>query len=158
MKAEYSVLSDYRSWISLAGEVEYLFGPMTEEKTFQMALKQAVEDKNALCIRVNDKKGEEVLAGGVIVSKDLNEILWFAVSEEYRSMGYGKSLLSSALNHLDKDRDIFVQTFDDSVKEGKGARILYTGFGFFDFKKAGNNPAGFPTVIMKLPAGGCQNI
>jgi hypothetical protein len=99
MKAEYSVLSDYRSWISLAGEVEYLFGPMTEEKTFQMAL-----------------------------------------------------------NHLDKDRDIFVQTFDDSVKEGKGARTLYTGFGFFDFKKAGNNPAGFPTVIMKLPAGGCQNI
>ncbi len=72
------------------------------------------------------------------------------MSEKYRGHGYGKELLNYAINQFDLQNEIYVQTFDESVTEGKAARRLYVSFGFKDYKSGGLNPAGVNTVIMKL--------
>ena len=150
MKVEYAELTDFDAWIRLAREVEPLFGPMADEAPFQEAIKQAMAQKTAFCMRSgpNDKKG--ILKGGVVISKELNEILWFAVSEPCRGKGYGRTLLDFAVNKLNHGKRILVQTFDASSPDGRAARKLYLDFGFLDYKDGGLNPAGIPTVIMQF--------
>ena len=114
MKLEYAELTDFDAWIALAREVEPLFGPMADEAPFQEALKQAMAQKTAFCIR-SDLDGKEcTLKGGIIISEELNEILWFAVSEPCRGKGYGRTLLDFAVNRLNRTKPILVQTFDAS--------------------------------------------
>ena len=137
--------SDFDAWISLAREVEPLFGPMADVAAFQTALQNAISLKTAFCIRQGG-----VFKGGVIISTEDNEIAWLAVFEKYRNNGYGKQLIDFAVSRLDPARPVFVQTFDETVIEGRAARKLYLDYGFADFKKSGQNPAGIPTVMMRL--------
>ncbi len=46
-----SELKDFDAWIALVKEVEYLFGPMADEVSFQDGLQQAILQKTAFCIR-----------------------------------------------------------------------------------------------------------
>ena len=146
MVVTYANLNDLEQWLALAREVEPLFGPMVEDDSFKSALMDAISNKTALCI--SSAEGP-ALAGGIVISKDSNEIMWLAVSEAERGKGYGRQLVASALNALDTTIDIVVQTFDHTVKEGKAARKLYADFGFLDDQDGGLNPAGIPTVLMK---------
>nr|NJM03921.1 GNAT family N-acetyltransferase [Desulfobacula sp.] len=150
MKVEYAELTDFDAWIRLAGEVEPLFGPMADEAPFQDALKQAMAQKTAFCIRSGPDGKECTLKGGIIISEELNEILWFAVSKPCRGKGYGRTLLDFAVSRLNRTKPILVQTFDASSPDGRAARKLYLDFGFLDYKDGGLNPAGIPTVIMWL--------
>jgi len=150
MKVEYADLTDFDEWISLAREVEPLFGPMADEVPFQEALKQAMAQKTAFCIRSGSDGKERALKGGIIISEELNEILWFAVSNPCRGKGYGRTLLDFAVSGLNRTKPILVQTFDASSPDGRAARKLYLDFGFLDNKDGGLNPAGIPTVIMRL--------
>lgn len=147
-----SKITDFDAWISLARQVESLFGPMADELDFQDALKQALSSSTAFCIRSEPKKDNHRLIGGVIVSKEMNEIAWLAVSQEDREKGYGRRLTEFAISKLNQKENIFLQTFDRSVCEGEAARKLYLDVGFTDFKDGGPNPAGVPTVIMQLEA------
>jgi GNAT superfamily N-acetyltransferase len=150
MNVVYAELTDFDAWIALAREVEHLFGPMADEAPFQDALRQAISQKTAFCIRA-DLDGEEcALKGGIVISEESNEIAWLAVSDRYRRKGYGGALLKFAMSRLNHYEDIFVQTFAESCFEGKAARKLYFNSGFMDNKDSGLNPAGIPTVIMKL--------
>ncbi|NDY74355.1 hypothetical protein DO021_13585 [Desulfobacter hydrogenophilus] len=88
--------------------------------------------------------------GGVVISKETNEIAWLAVSQRYRRKSYGRKLIKFAIGNLNLRENIFVQTFDKSVSEEKSARHLYWNFGFTDIQDGGLNPAGVPTVIMQL--------
>jgi len=148
MRVEFSVASDFDSWISLAREVEYLFGPMADDTSFQGALKQAISGRVAFCIRSKEANPRHLM-GGVVISKETNEIVWMAVSNSYRAKGNGKKLLSFAMEQLDIDKTAYVQTFNNTVPEGLPARKLYTKFGFNDHENGGLNPAGIPTVIMR---------
>ena len=143
---------DFDAWIELAREVEPLFGPMADELDFREALRQAISLKTAFCIRSKPESAHNSLLGGVIISKESNEIAWLAVSEKCRKKGYGRKLIEFALGKLNQQENIFVQTFDESVSEGESARKLYSDFGFADIKAGGLNPAGVPTVIMQLAA------
>lgn len=149
MNVHPAALSDFDALISLAGEVEHLFGPMAEEEAFHNALKSAISDGLVYCIR--DNGGDSPALGGIVISKTANEILWFAVSAHRQNRGYGRTLLAFALGRLDSRRDIRVQTFDASVPDGIPARRLYMNSGFSDHEEGGPNPAGIPTVIMRLP-------
>ena len=150
MEVVYSKETDFDEWILLAREVEPLFGPMADEIDFQEALRQAISSSTAFCI-YSELNGENSdLIGGVIISKETNEIAWLAVSLQYRGKGYGRKLVEYAINMLNQQEKMFVQTFEESVPEGKSARNLYMDFGFTDFKDGGLNPAGVPTVIMQL--------
>jgi len=150
MEIVYSKISDFDDWLSLSREVEPLFGPMADESGFQDALKQAISLNTACCIRTESDGTNKKLIGGIVVSKDSNEIVWLAVSQRYQRNGYGRKLIEFAIKKLNTKEKINVQTFNESVPEGKFARKLYMELGFKDIKDGGLNPAGIPTVIMQL--------
>ncbi len=150
MDVVHSKISDFDDWLSLSREVEPLFGPMADESGFQQALKQAISLNSAFCVRAESDETNKKLLGGVVISKESNEIAWLAVSQRYQGYGYGRKLIEYALNELNTKEKIFVQTFRESVPEGQPARKLYMEFGFTDIKDGGLNPAGIPTVIMQL--------
>lgn len=81
-----------------------------------------------------------------------NEIEWFAVANNARRKGYGEKLLNYAINKLNPQKAISVQTFDKTVLAGLGARKLYIKYGFEEVEQAGLNLAGFSTVILKRAA------
>ena len=145
-----SKLIDLDLWIDLAREVEPLFGPMADDVGFKGALTQAISSNTAFCIYADSHENITELIGGIIISKESNEIAWFAVSKPYRGKGYGRKLLEFALSKLNPLKTIFVQTFDDSLPEGKAARSLYMDLGFVDAKEGELNPAGVSTIIMQL--------
>lgn len=152
MDVVYSKVTDFDAWILLAREVEPLFGPMADEIDFQEALRQAISLHTAFCIYSEPNGDNKNLFGGVVISKETNEIAWLAVSKQSRGNGYGRKLIEFAISELNPRKNIFVQTFDKSVPEGKVARNLYLDFGFTDIKDGGPNPAGVLTVIMQLEA------
>ena len=151
MKISHATASDFDAWISLAREVEHLFGPMADDISFQEALNQAISDGTAFCVRSEKNEHDRTLKGGIVISRESNEIAWFMVSGTSRGKGYGKALLHFAINQLNTHDPILVQTFDGSVAEGVPARKLYGKFGFTDHEKGEMNPAGVPTIIMQRP-------
>jgi hypothetical protein len=68
MKIEYAELADFDAWIRLAREAEPLFGPMADEAPFQEAIKQAIAQKTAFCIRSGPDDTEHALKGGIVIS------------------------------------------------------------------------------------------
>lgn len=144
-----STLDDYSDWLNLAKEVEPLFGPMTDDPMFCDGLKQALLEGNAFCLTESENEGRtERFLGGIVISKEAKEIVWFAVARHSRGKKIGVALLSEAMKHFDQVRPITVTTFDQTVEAGIPARRLYESFGFHDSILAGLNPAGIPTVIM----------
>jgi GNAT superfamily N-acetyltransferase len=152
MDVVYSKITDFNAWISLAREVEPLFGPMADELDFQKSLRQAISLNTAFCIRSKPNGNDKSLIGGAVISKESNEIAWLAISKKYRGKGYGRKLIKFAISKLNQRENLFVQTFDKSVSERESARKLYLDFGFTDIKDGGLTPAGVPTVIMRLEA------
>lgn len=136
--------NDYEAWLELAKEVEHLFGPMVNLKEFQEGIKDCIKNKNAYCIE--DEKQD--IVGIIALNRKENEIEWLAVGEKHRGNKYGQRLLSKAIEELEINGDIYVQTFSPITEEGKNSRRLYQKNGFKDLKKAGKNPAGIETVIM----------
>ena len=151
MEISHATASDFDAWISLAREVEHLFGPMADDNSFQEALKQAISDGTAFCARSEKNEHDRILKGGIVISREANEIAWFVVAGTSRGKGYGKALLDFAINRLNIHEPMVVRTFDSSVAEGQAARKLYGKFGFTDHEKGEMNPAGVPTVIMQRP-------
>jgi len=145
---------DINSWLELIREVEPLFGPMASDAHFLQAIKDVIIQQEAFCIR----ETANVLCGVIVISKAKNEIEWFAVAKEERKKGYGSILLKHAIAQLDPNRPITVQTFAEDTPEGLGARKLYLKAGFTEIQKAGPNPAGISTVIMKLDANKCGQL
>ncbi len=150
MGVDRAQLADFDAWITLAREVEPLFGPMADKVAFHDALRRAIFGKAAFCIRSAPNENDRPLKGGIVISREASAIEWFAVSAQYRSRGYGRQLLQRALGELNPHEGIWVQTFNGSVREGKAARKLYSDFGFADYQNGGLNPAGVPTVVMRL--------
>lgn len=136
---------DFNAWLELAKEVEPLFGEMVECEDFKTEIKKFIHHSSAFCIENTNH-----IEGIVAINKAENEIAWLAVSKKSRRKGYGYRLLKTAIDCLDNNKPIFVQTFSSNVKDGIAARKLYMRFGFQDYKEAGKNPAGIHTVIMKL--------
>ena len=148
--ARLAILADYPSWLKLAEEVEPLFGPMVKDPGFGEGLKQAIREKRALCVSDMKAKGKCAFHGGIVIARETNEILWFAVAQASRAKGIGATLVSAAIRHLDQSKPISVTTFDRTIEAGLPARRLYQSFGFIDGVPAGMNPAGIPTITMTL--------
>lgn len=145
-----SNITDLPSWLTLAREVEPLFGPMADDPNFQKGLLEAIQEGHAIAAK--EENTSDVL-GGVIFDVEQNEILWLAVKASARGNGIGQALMEIVLEQLDTRRPVQLQTYYESVPAGLPARALYTRFGFIDFEPAGLNPAGLPTVIMQKPVG-----
>ncbi len=137
---------DYERWLELAAEVEPLFGAMVSDTGFRVALRETIAQGNALGLEVQDAIG-----GIIAIDRVENEITWLAVGASYRGCGYGDQLVKAALEELAADSDVQVQTFAPEVSAGSAARHLYLRNGFVDARRAGPNPAGLETVMMRRP-------
>ena len=147
MKIDTVKTCDIEAWLALVQEVEPLFGPMIGTDGFQEHLATVIGEARAFAIR-NDR---DDLCGVVAVLPEKNEIEWLAVARRDRQHGLGEKLLTHAIQMLDAQRPIVVQTFAEDVPAGMGARTLYRKCGFREIGPAGNNPAGLPTVILERP-------
>ncbi len=146
-----STINEYQDWLNLAKEVEPLFGPMVDKPAFCDGLKNAILERNAFCVyedRSNEKS--RFFHGGIVISREANEIIWFAVAQQSRGRGIGNMLLSEAIKHLNHTKPITVTTFDKTIEAGIPARNLYQSFGFYDSGVTGKNPAGISTATMVL--------
>lgn len=135
---------DFDTWIGLAEEVEPLFGPMKDSEEFQTGIRNCIQNSNAFGIE--NENGS--LTGIIALDRENNEILWLAVGMKYRGNNYGEKLIKKAIEELEGNGDIYVQTFSGKVNEGKNARNIYERNGFIDYKDAGKNLAEIETVIM----------
>ncbi len=54
MKVFVAQNGDFSAWLSLAAEVEFLFGPMVEEPGFHRALRKNIARGSAYCLRKGD--------------------------------------------------------------------------------------------------------
>jgi GNAT superfamily N-acetyltransferase len=143
-----ATLDDLAGWLALAREVEPLFGPMVGDPSFHAFLRRVFREQRAFCIREDDGPPGSPLCGGIAISKSKNEIGWFAVAERHRGKGFGKALLRHALEHLDRQQEIRVQTFDETISDGRPARRLYQQFGFRDHHPIEPTSNGIPRVVM----------
>lgn len=148
MMPQVSTLDDITEWIRLAREVEPLFGPMTHDPSFREALQEAIRDGRAICVKRAGVGNGPLVQGGIVISREANEILWLAVEDVSRGLGIGKALLAEAIRCLDQERPITVTTFAAAIEAGLPARRLYQAFGFKDAQPGEPNPAEIPTVVM----------
>jgi GNAT superfamily N-acetyltransferase len=151
MEIRIATREDFAGWIELAKEVELLFGPMAREASFHGALDRTIGEQRAFCVRSGDGAPGAPLCGGIMISLKKNSIGWLAVARTQRRKGIGAALLSYALQRLDANADISVNTFSEDVPDGIPARRLYRRFGFRDRSKGEPTPAGIPTVTMVRP-------
>lgn len=144
MDIQIATPADFNPWLTLAREVEPLFGPMVEEPGFHAALTEAIEQGQAFCLRAGDGS----LCGGILIDPAANEIAWLVVARHWQGHGYGRALLAHALHRLNLDQDISVTTFAPGLPEGQPARQLYQRFGFADHHPGPPTQAGIPTMVM----------
>lgn len=123
---------DIPAWLNLAKEVEFLFGPMSENPDFIKALKKNIDRRTAFCIRQADAPPGAPLLGGLLFSPrpPLYKIGWLAVSQSCRRQGIGRRLIEHVTGHVKSPAEMVVTTFGADNPKGMPARYFYEHFGF----------------------------
>jgi len=137
-------------WLELAAEVEPLFkGPMVDDMEFHRFIESKIQKKEAHGAFEDQHDG--ALMGIIAFSPAHNCISWFAVFKRFQGRGAGSMLVESALNRLDRAKDIAVMTFREGDEEGKPARHIFGRFGFVDSDSSAHDDMGNPRAVMKRP-------
>ena len=125
MRAAAAVEADIPSWLTLAREVEPLFGAMP---MFDVTIRNAVARDAALCVR--DSAG--AVLGGVLLGGTAPDrwIRWLAVRSTARRQGIGATLILEVLRRWPGPCTISLATFGADNSEGLAARRLYARHGF----------------------------
>jgi len=132
-----AVEADIPSWLTLAREVEPLFGPMP---MFDVTLRNAIARGAAFCVR--DKQGQ--VLGGVLLGGTAPEnwIRWLAVRRPARGQGIGGALLGGVLRLWPPPCTVSLATFGADNPEGRAARRLYERHGFAPREMLPRGPEG----------------
>ncbi|MBB5741920.1 ribosomal protein S18 acetylase RimI-like enzyme [Microbacterium ginsengiterrae] len=111
------------SWMKLAQDVEYLFGPMPDLQTH---VQRGIRRGTAMVTLE-----AETVIGAMLLSGPGKPqyIRWLAVHPHYRNLGVGGALLASAIRHW-PEGDILVVTFPANHIGGQAAQRLYQQNGF----------------------------
>ena len=123
--------ADLSKWLEIADDVgEIMRIPnMGSDKNFIEYAKRKLEQNNA--IMAYDKDSGKI-AGFVGFSRTNNSVTWLGTKIEYQNQGIGTKLLSLALNELDKNERITVNTYPEHYLPGQPARRLYFKHGFVE--------------------------
>jgi len=132
MRVAMASTDDTPSWLSLAAEVEPLFGPMVGEPAFRNALREAIECGDAFCVREGDGPPGTALVGAIMFSGSGSDyrIGWLAVAKGSRRKGIGRMLVEHVLSLVTPPVRITVTTFREDRPEGRPARRFYESLGF----------------------------
>lgn len=130
MEARYGELADLASWMALVREVRWYFPGLETEDALaehEKTVSKFMSQQRALCV-----KDAHAVVGVLLLSRNHNMICCLAVKPAYRRRGVASLLLETALNELDRDRDVVVTTFREGDDKGVAPRALYKGFGFVE--------------------------
>jgi GNAT superfamily N-acetyltransferase len=135
---------DVDSWLSLAAEVENLFGAMVGEPCFVDALNRNIGRGSAFCIRECDgPPGTPLLAGILFSAKPPSyRIGWLAVAERSRRQGLGTAMLTHVMGLVEHPAEVAVTTFGPDVRDGEAARQFYLSAGFEPAEMTCEDPGG----------------
>ncbi len=144
--------ADIPAWLKLAEQVEYLFGPMSNEPSFHRSLQKNIVRGSALCVRDKYGKPGASLLGGLLYStKPPNyKIGWLAVTQNQRRKGIGQQLFMELLNHIVVPATVEVTTFGPDNPAGASALRFYEQMGFQAAEAAPNGPEGRSRQIYRL--------
>ena len=144
MKVQIATRADIPSWLELASQVEFLFGPMVDQPDFQNALRKNIDRESAYCIREQDRSAGAPLMGGLFLSSRPPEyhIRWLSVAEQWRRRGIGTVLLEHVFDLIKLPAELFVATFGADNLEGQPARQFYKKMGFEFLAEAPPGPEG----------------
>ena len=144
MKVQIATRADIPSWLELASQVEFLFGPMVDQPDFQNALRKNIDRESAYCIREQDRSAGAPLMGGLFLSFRPPEyhIGWLSVAEQWRRKGIGTVLLEHVFDLIKSPAELFVTTFGEDNLEGQPARQFYKKMGFEFLAEAPLGPEG----------------
>lgn len=124
----YGSYDDIPSWAGLVKEVSGHFpGLETDEKVQEHmnTVREFMARQEALCVKERDN-----VLGVLLFSKQSQMICCLAVSPMLRRRGIAAMLLSEALRHMNREKDISVSTYREGDEKGIAARALYEKFGF----------------------------
>lgn len=144
MKVQVAQPEDVDSWLSLAAEVEHLFGPMVNEPSFMETLKRNIESGTAFCIRERDGPPSTPLLAGILFSAKppSYKIGWMAVAESSRRQGLGTVLLTHVMGLVQRPAEVTVTTFGPESHGGDAARQFYLTAGFEPAEMTHDGPEG----------------
>lgn len=122
--------NDIDSWMKLVREVRWNFpGLETKESLTEhrQTVLKFIKLGEAICIMDGSRT-----AAVLLFSKEHNMICFLAVLPEYRKRGYASELMKTALENLDRTKEISVSTFREDDEKGTAPRALYKKFGFIE--------------------------
>lgn len=135
---------DNAGFLSLAAEVEHLFGPMVNEPHFLDSLRRNIARGTAFCVREKGGPPGAPLMGGLLFSAKppVYTIGWLVVAERHRHTGVGTLLVEHAVGLVRPPAEMVVTTFGADVDEGRPARRFYERLGFRPAEMAPPGPEG----------------
>lgn len=146
---------DVPAWLNLAKEVEFLFGPMSDDPGFRNALHKNIDRGTAFCIREAKGPAGVPLLGGLLFSPKppIYAIGWLAVTQSCRRNGVGRRLMEYAIGLVESPAEIVVTTFGEDNPEGRPARRFYEQFGFRAAEPAPNGSEGSTRQVFRWTIG-----
>jgi len=131
MQVQFGRNTDLDEWMKLVNEISWNFpGLETKERIdeHRETVLRFMSKGQALCVR--DDTGK--IVGVLLFSRGHNMICCLGVLPARRRCGIASSLLSKALEQLDREKDILVSTFREEDEKGIAPRALYKKFGFIE--------------------------
>ena len=127
----YAKPDDLQKWLEVAddvGEIMRVPDMSTNENFLEYAKRKLKQDNTIMAIDNENNK----CAGVVGFSRTNNSITWLGVKAKYRRLGIGSKLIKMALNELNHNDTITVNTYPSNYSPGKPARDLYSKHGFIE--------------------------
>lgn len=121
---------DIEGWMTLVRRISWNFPGLETEADLQGhrdTVLAFMEKRQALCVKEQDK-----IKGVILFSRAHNMICCLGVDENCRRCGIASMLLTEALRHLNRAKEIEVSTFCEGDRKGTAPRALYKKFGFVE--------------------------
>lgn len=144
---------DIPAWLTLAAEVEPLFGPMVGDPRFHAALARAIDGGRAFCERAAPGAPGAPLLGGLLLSTShapIYHIGWLAVAARARRRGVGRRLVKHALGLVVPPATVELLTFTAEQGGGESARLFYLSLGFAPAELSTQPPDDTPRQVFRL--------
>lgn len=128
MEALFADSSCIHAWMQLVRKVSWNFPGLETAASLnehEQTVLKFMGKRQALCVQSHG-----AIIGVLLFSRSRNMICFLAVDPDHRQQGVASTLMSKALDELDRNRDITVSTFREDDEKGMAPRALYRKFGF----------------------------